>query len=99
MRMELMSPSRRDVLRFGGASAALTVAGRASAMPADPWLHAAQIVRTVKAPQFPARTFDITKYGAKGDGLALNSDAIAKAVAACAAAGGGRCRGAGRSVN
>jgi len=90
MRMELMSPSRRDLLRFGGASAALAVAGRASAMPADPWLHAAQILRTVKAPHFPARTFDITKYGAKGDGLALNSDAIAKAVAACAAAGGGR---------
>jgi polygalacturonase len=86
----LIGPSRRELLAFGGAGAALAAAGRAAAAPADPWRHAAQIVRAVKAPRFPARTFDVTRYGAKGDGTALATDAIASAISACAAAGGGR---------
>ena len=38
---------------------------------------------------FPARDFSVTDYGAKADGTAC-TEAFAKAVAACAAAGGGR---------
>lgn len=85
----LITPSRRDLLRYAGAGAAMT------ALPgftrsADPWDRAADIARTVTAPTFPARDFDVVAYGAKGDGTTLNTDAIAKAIAACNAAGGGR---------
>jgi len=42
------------------------------------------------APRFPARTFDIRKFGAVSGGETLNTKAIAAAIAACAKAGGGR---------
>lgn len=44
----------------------------------------------VRVPQFPNRDFPITDFGAVPDGKTNNSQAIAKAVAACNAAGGGR---------
>ena len=44
----------------------------------------------IKAPQFPARDFEVTKYGARGDGSMLCTGAIGHAIAACAEAGGGR---------
>ena len=86
----LIKPSRRDVLRYAGASAAMAMTPGALARPIDPWYRAADIARTVRAPEFPARDFDITAYGARGDGTTLNTHAIASAIAACAAAGGGR---------
>jgi len=86
----LIRPSRRDLLRYAGAGAAMAVAPGALARPASPWDRAADIARTVRAPEFPARDFDVTVYGAKGDGTTLNTDAIASAISACAAAGGGR---------
>ncbi len=46
--------------------------------------------RGLKPPAFPNRDFDITKYGAIGDGQMKCTDAIAKAIQACSAAGGGR---------
>jgi polygalacturonase len=46
--------------------------------------------KKIKAPKFPARKFLITKYGAVGDGKTLNTEAFAKAIAACHKAGGGR---------
>lgn len=83
--------SRRDLLRRAGAGAALGLAPRlAFAAEPDPWARAAAIAAGVKAPVFPARDFDITRFGAKGDGTTLNTRAIASAIAACAAAGGGR---------
>ena len=39
---------------------------------------------------FPARDFDITKFGARGDGSTDATAAIRDAIGACAAAGGGR---------
>lgn len=39
---------------------------------------------------FPAKDFPITRYGAKPDDVKANTAAFAKAVAACAKAGGGR---------
>ncbi len=51
-------------------------------------LHAAQAASSVK---FPDKVCDITHYGAEGHRLqiALNTDAIQKAIDYCAAAGGG----------
>jgi polygalacturonase len=43
---------------------------------------------TIAVAQKPA-AFDVRKYGAKGDGKALDSPAINKAIDAAAAAGGG----------
>ncbi len=44
---------------------------------------------TVPLPTFSSTTFTITDYGAVADGKTLNTDAFAKAIAACSAAGGG----------
>ena len=48
------------------------------------------ILSRIKAPVFPNNEFDITKYGAVGDGAKDSGEAIRKAIAACTAAGGGR---------
>jgi unsaturated rhamnogalacturonyl hydrolase len=48
------------------------------------------ILARIKAPSFPARDFPVTAFGAKGDGTTDCTDAIAQAIAACHAAGGGR---------
>ena len=56
----------------------------------DPWQRAHEIVRRIVVPTFPARQFDITKYGAVGDGKASCTDAIRRAIAACVDAGGGQ---------
>ncbi len=45
--------------------------------------------QSIPLPVIPAATFNITNYGAVGDGRTLNTAAIQKAVDACAAAGGG----------
>src|SRR4051812_49166997 len=87
--MELIRPSRRDLLELGGAGAALALIG-ASAAPDAPWQRAARIVRTVRAPIFSPRRFDITAFGARGDGTTKNSAALARAIEACHADGGGR---------
>lgn len=41
-------------------------------------------------PQFPARVVDLRDHGARPDGTTQNTGSIAAAIAACAAAGGGR---------
>ncbi|MDP4536807.1 glycoside hydrolase family 28 protein [Alkalimonas collagenimarina] len=54
------------------------------------WQQADEIIANLAVTQFPERDFLITDFGAKGDGRANNTQAIADAIAACAAAGGGR---------
>ncbi len=44
----------------------------------------------VPLPVFPNRDFNLQAFGAIGDGKVLDTDAIAKTIAACAEAGGGR---------
>lgn len=44
----------------------------------------------VEEPQFPDRSFSVKDYGAVGDGQFMNTTAFAKAIDACAKAGGGK---------
>ena len=74
------------------AAAALAVSSvhSASARPLADYLAAAPFkMPAVPTPTFPDRTFPLTEYGAVGDGQTLNTEAFAKAIAACAKAGGG----------
>jgi len=53
------------------------------------WDDYERVLARIKAPTFPAKDFPITDFGATA-GSPDSSDAIAKAIAACHAAGGGR---------
>jgi polygalacturonase len=66
------------------------VTAPSKATPASSWARVDTILARIAAPTFPARDFDVTKYGAIGDGVALCTDALRQAIAACHAAGGGR---------
>lgn len=54
------------------------------------WSQVPGILARIVPPKFPARDFVITQFGAKPDGQTDCTAAIAKAVGACAEAGGGR---------
>lgn len=68
-------------------SALLAVAGATRLSAADPWAEAAAIVKRIQPPVFPKRDFDIRKFGATSADATVG---IAKAIEACAKAGGGR---------
>src|SRR5262245_22840529 len=78
------------ILGAGATAVALSRRVSANAGTAEAWERAADIARNVRAPTFPDRVFDITKHGAVADATTLNTAAIARAIDACAAAGGGR---------
>ena len=79
--------TRREFLTTTSA-AVLTAAFQAR--EEDLWSTAAEILRRIKDPAFPARDVAITAHGAKGDGTTDCSAAIRAAIDACHAAGGGR---------
>ena len=64
-----------------------TVAVHAEALE---WKIVPEILSRIVPPKFPARNFDITKFGAVGDNKTDCSAAIAKAIDACVKKGGGR---------
>jgi polygalacturonase len=87
--------SRREFMR--GAAASAAIAAWPSALRAlqrgagaDPWVRADAIVKAIAIPRFPSRDFEITSFGAVGDGVTSCTGAIRTAIAACRAAGGGR---------
>ncbi|MEV4110430.1 glycoside hydrolase family 28 protein [Nonomuraea sp. NPDC049695] len=84
---------RRFLAAAAGAALAPQLAGRAEAATsheADAWAKVPQIRRRIRPPRFPRRTFAVTDHGAVGDGASMCTDAFKQAIAACAAAGGGR---------
>ena len=54
------------------------------------WEQADKILSRIKAPTFPDRDFNITDYGAVGDGKTSCTEAINKVILAANKAGGGR---------
>src|SRR3989441_1694647 len=96
---------RRDFIKSllaGGAGIALSSLSNNSIVSAidpargaliavdDPWSQASQILARIRAPVFPQRDFDVTIFGAAGDGKADCTDAFRRSVEACNKAGGGR---------
>jgi polygalacturonase len=63
---------------------------RMAVAPRDSWELVPEILARIQAPAFPQRDFFITNFGAVGDGSSDASEAIALAIEACSAAGGGR---------
>jgi polygalacturonase len=74
---------------FLGAAGAAALA-RPLAAASDPWSQVPGILRRIQPPAFPDRQFDITRYGARPDGATDCTEAIARAIAECSRAGGGR---------
>ena len=70
--------------------ASLTVTAFSVAAEPVTWQTADQILARIKAPVFPDRDFAIAEFGAVADGKTDCTAAIAKAIAACHQAGGGR---------
>ncbi len=68
---------------------ALVLAPDSLPAEAPEWNTVPGILARIIPPQFPPRYFDITHYGAVPDGRTDCSLAMARAMAACAAAGGG----------
>ncbi|HYT96454.1 MAG TPA: glycoside hydrolase family 28 protein [Casimicrobiaceae bacterium] len=84
---------RRLFLKSAAGASAAGLVGywpRALALDVDPWTQADEIVSRIQAPTIPRRAFPITRFGARGDGMTDCTAAIASAIAACVAAGGGR---------
>ncbi|MCS7043430.1 MAG: glycoside hydrolase family 28 protein [Bryobacteraceae bacterium] len=91
MRDSRIRPTRRRFAALASAAAAAPVWLRAGqAAPEAGWDRAAGIVARIRAPRFPERDFDVTKFGARGDGARDCTEAFAAAVRACHEAGGGR---------
>ncbi len=89
----LHSDSRITRRRFTAAAA--LIAARPGLRAAQPgqetgWAYAARLLERIRPPRFPDRDFDITRYGARGDGEHDSTEAIAAAIRACHEAGGGR---------
>jgi polygalacturonase len=84
--------TRRNLLQTVAATTALAgpLTSLHAAPASDPWAEADRIVARIAQPRFPARDFPITDFGAVAGGSSKCTDAIAKAIAACAQAGGGR---------
>jgi len=82
--------NRRTLIGASASGAMLAALPGVAFAAADPWGGAAEILARIKPPVIPARSVSIVDYGAKGDGNTLNTKAIAAAIKALAAKGGGR---------
>ncbi len=83
---------RRDFLSRSLALSAMTglTGGKILAEAPTGWGQLPHILAQIVPPVFPDRDFDITDFGAVAGGVANCQPAIARAIAACNKAGGGR---------
>ncbi len=80
----------RRALALTALALALAVAAAAQAEEPDPWARLPAVLSRIVAPAFPERDFPVTRFGAVPDGKTDATEAFRAAIAACAAAGGGR---------
>ncbi|MGF7151053.1 polygalacturonase [Sphingomonas zeicaulis] len=81
--------TRRELLCSGAALSALSILPVGVAKAAA-GAEVGRIVARIHPPRIPRRDFAVSAYGGNGDGKTDNSAAIARAIEACATAGGGR---------
>lgn len=81
--------ARRGLLAGSAATLLLPRLAAANAT-VDSWAPARRILARIRPPRFPARSFDIRRFGADPASQARTTQAIRSAIAACAGAGGGR---------
>jgi polygalacturonase len=82
---------RRDFLRSAAGVSMLAFARNLrSQQPGNLWDQVPGILARIRPPVFPKRDFEITRYGAVADGVKDCTGAVARAIAACSHAGGGR---------
>src|SRR5512145_1581646 len=89
--------SRRDFIRdalLGSVAIAVSprlFVGQPLSTSASPWETVMpSILKHIKPPRFPKRTFNLNRFGAKGDGLTDCTAAFRRAIDECAKAGGGK---------
>src|SRR5690348_8231038 len=82
--------SRRTFVQTAALSLAACRSLGTSSPSATGWDLVPGILARIKPPTFPNRDFDITRYGAVGDGHTDCSTAFRQAIDACNRAGGGR---------
>ena len=82
--------SRRVFLQSASLGCGVLSMSLFSRMAMAGWDDVPAILARIRPPVFPNRDFDITKYGAVGDGIKDCSKAIQEAITACSRAGGGR---------
>jgi polygalacturonase len=82
--------SRRDFLRTAGSGCSAIVVSLSGRAASSKWDSVPAILGQIQPPVFPGRDFDITKYGAVGDGVVDCSNAFKQAISACCHSGGGR---------
>jgi len=80
----LMNKTTKKLYALALGALSLNAFGQ-TAKPAYDWLHLPQIVQ----PIFRTDTLNILQFGAKPDGITLNTESINKAIETCSAKGGG----------
>ena len=87
--MNSFSSARRDLLKLSSMGLAASAASAVPAFAAAAQSRATAAVHPSATHPAPSPYFDVRTFGAKGDGKAVDSPAINKAIEAAAAAGGG----------